>query len=304
MINSTDYQEKSPLYVSFCTQKGGAGKSVFTTLAASYLHYEMEFNVAVIDCDYPQWSIHKLREREKEQIIKNDFYLKKAKALFRKIGKPTYPVVSTKPETALEDAKKFLAGEARQYDLVLFDLPGTVNNRNVVEIFFNMDYLFVPITTSRINMESALSFVISINDVLTTPSGGIRLKNVYTFWNRMTGRERQELYNCYENAISELGVSIMQTSIPNSVKYDREQSITGSEYLFLSSVFPPDKPLLKGSNWDAFMDEFLKIIDLKTIRIMEIIAIEKKTFEQMMQSFESFAGQVKNLCGNGRENEN
>jgi hypothetical protein len=39
----------------------------------------------------------------------------------------------------------------------------------------------------------------------------------------------------------------------------------GSEYLFLSSVFPPDKPLLKGSNWDVFMDEFLKITNLKTI---------------------------------------
>jgi cellulose biosynthesis protein BcsQ len=265
MINSTDYQEKSPLYVSFCTQKGGAGKSVFTTLAASYLHYEMGFNVAVIDCDYPQWSIYKLREREKEQITKNVFYLKKAKALFQKIGKPTYPVVSAKPETALEDAKKFLAGEKRQYDLVLFDLPGTVNNRNVVEIFFSMDYLFVPITTSRINMESTLSFVTSINDVLKTSLGSIRLKNVYTFWNRLTGRERQELYNCYENAISELGVSILQTRIPNSVKYDREQSIVGSDHLFLSSVFPPDKPLLKGSNWDIFMNEFLNLTNLKTI---------------------------------------
>jgi cellulose biosynthesis protein BcsQ len=269
MMNLTDYQEKSPLYVSFCTQKGGAGKSVFTTLAASYLHYEMGFNVAVIDCDYPQWSIHKLREREKGQVTKNTFYLKKAKALFQKIKKPTYPVVSTKPETALEDAKNFLAGESergKQYDLVLFDLPGTVNNRDVVKIFFGMDYLFVPITTSHINMESTLSFVTSINDVLTTSSGSIRLKNVHTFWNRMTSRERQELYDCYEGAIEELGVSILQTRIPNSVKYDREQSIVGSEYLFLSSVFPPDKPLLKGSNWDVFMDEFLKITNLKTIK--------------------------------------
>jgi hypothetical protein len=36
---------------------------------------------------------------------------------------------------------------------------------------------------------------------------------------------------------------------------------------------------------------------------MEIVAIEKKTFEQMMQSFESFVNQVKNLCGNDRNNE-
>ena len=265
MIDSVNYQKKSPMYISFCTQKGGAGKSVFTTLAASYLHYEMGFNVAVIDCDYPQWSIHNLREREGGQITKNDYYRKKAYELFKKINKRTYPVVPTKPETALADAKQFLAGEERQYDLVLFDLPGTVNNRSVVEIFFNMDYLFVPITTSRINMESTLYFVTSVNNILGKNPSGIRLKNVYTFWNRMMSKERQELYECYENALSELKVSIMQTRIPNSVKYDREQSIDGSDYLFLSTIFPPDKPLLKGSNWDSFMDEFLKLTNLKTI---------------------------------------
>jgi hypothetical protein len=36
---------------------------------------------------------------------------------------------------------------------------------------------------------------------------------------------------------------------------------------------------------------------------MEIIAIEKRTFEQMMQSFESFVGQVKELCENNRNTE-
>jgi hypothetical protein len=36
---------------------------------------------------------------------------------------------------------------------------------------------------------------------------------------------------------------------------------------------------------------------------MEIIAIKKRTFEQMMQSFESFVGQVKELCQN-RQNKN
>jgi len=37
---------------------------------------------------------------------------------------------------------------------------------------------------------------------------------------------------------------------------------------------------------------------------MEIIAIEKKTFQQMIQSFENFVNQVRNLCGNNRNNEN
>ncbi|GHU57052.1 conjugal transfer protein TraA [Bacteroidia bacterium] len=259
---SENQKQNSPMYISFCTQKGGAGKSVFTTLAASWLHYELGFSVAVIDCDYPQWSIHKLREREKEQITKNGFYKKKAYELCKKIGKRTYPVVPVQPETALTKANEFLATEEINYDLVLFDLPGTVNNKSVVELFFNMDYLFVPITTSRINMESTLNFIVTVSDIIRK-NPQIRLKQVQTFWNRMTGRERQELYVAYENAMHELNIPIMQTRIPQSVRYDREQSISGNDYLFLSTVFPPDKPLLKGSNWDLFMNEFLKLTNLQ-----------------------------------------
>ena len=36
-------------FVAFSTQKGGAGKTTLTVLAASYLHYVKGFNVAVID---------------------------------------------------------------------------------------------------------------------------------------------------------------------------------------------------------------------------------------------------------------
>jgi len=76
-------------------------------------------------------------------------------------------------------------------------------------------------------------------------------------------RDRQRLFEIYGNALSELEVSIMQTRIPNSVKYDREQSISGNDNLFLSTVFPPDKQLLKGSNWDLFIAEFLELTNLK-----------------------------------------
>lgn len=37
---------------------------------------------------------------------------------------------------------------------------------------------------------------------------------------------------------------------------------------------------------------------------MEIVAIEKRTFEQMMQRFEDFTKQIKTLCGKSRSNEN
>lgn len=37
---------------------------------------------------------------------------------------------------------------------------------------------------------------------------------------------------------------------------------------------------------------------------MEIVAIEKQTFEHMMQRFEDFAKQINVLCGQSRSNEN
>lgn len=36
---------------------------------------------------------------------------------------------------------------------------------------------------------------------------------------------------------------------------------------------------------------------------MEIVAIEKRTFEHMMQRFEDFAKQVNALCGQNHSNE-
>jgi len=156
---------KQPLFIAFSTQKGGVGKTTFTTLAASYLHYSKGYNVAVMDCDFPQWSIHSMRKREAEQLQTNDFYQRKAVSMFETLGKSTYPVVCTRPDNdVLARAKEFLASEKTNYDILLFDLPGTINNEGVINTFLGMDYVFVPISASRLVMESTLPFIISVNE--------------------------------------------------------------------------------------------------------------------------------------------
>ena len=62
------------IFVAFATQKGGIGKSTVTALAASYLHNVQDHNVAVIDCDVPQHSIHGLRERETKLIAERLYF--------------------------------------------------------------------------------------------------------------------------------------------------------------------------------------------------------------------------------------
>ena len=65
-MESSNREPERYFSLSVCNQKGGVGKSAFTVLLASYLHYTVGHDVLVVDCDYPQWSIHAQRERELE----------------------------------------------------------------------------------------------------------------------------------------------------------------------------------------------------------------------------------------------
>ena len=42
--------KKEPLLIAFASQKGGVGKSAFTVLVASILHYQKGLKVGVVDC--------------------------------------------------------------------------------------------------------------------------------------------------------------------------------------------------------------------------------------------------------------
>jgi cellulose biosynthesis protein BcsQ len=254
--------KKEPLFIAFSTQKGGVGKSTFTVLAASFLHYVKGLNVAVMDCDYPQCSVYEMRKREIRQLETNLHYQSKAIALFDSLGKQTYPIVCAKPEEGIVKACEFLESEPAGYDVVFFDLPGTINNDGVIQLFMAMDYVFVPMAPSRMSMESTLSFIIPVNELLTEHKD-LNLKAIHLFWNRVDGRIKKEWLEHYEGVIRQFGLPLMQTAIPQSVRYDKEQSIEGSDAVFLSTIFPADKSLLKGSNLDLLVDEILEIIHLK-----------------------------------------
>ena len=125
-----------------------------------------------------------------------------------------------------------------------------------------MDYVFVPISASRLTMESTLPFIISVNEMKAIYQE-INLKEIYLFWNMVVAGSKRELYEHYENVINRFGIKLLETSIPRSLRYDREQSIEGNAPVFLSTIFPPDRTLLKDSNFDLLIAEILEIINFK-----------------------------------------
>ena len=252
--------KKEPVYVAFSTQKGGAGKTTLTILAASYLHYEMGYNVAVIDCDFPQHSILSMRQRDLKMAMEDEFYRGMAYEQFTRLDKKAYPVVESDTSKAITDAEEVVEDYDTEFDIIFFDLPGTLNNRDLVHTLAHMDYIIAPIAASRVVMESTLDYMISVRDNIVA-SGKSNIKTMYLLWNLVDGREKTELYEVYEAVIKELDFPLLKTFLPNAVRFRREQNIEHKP-LFLSTLFPPDKPLLKGSNVDTMTDELIEVLKL------------------------------------------
>lgn len=121
-----------PIYVAFSTQKGGAGKTTLTVLTASYLHYVKGYNVAVVDCDFPQYSIKDMRERDMTSATGDDHYKAMAYEQFKRLadtisieGKKNITLVSGKESMVFSSEKNIINGSAtnikleaaKEYDL-------------------------------------------------------------------------------------------------------------------------------------------------------------------------------------------
>lgn len=248
--------KKEIKYVAFSTQKGGAGKTTITVLVASYLHYVKGYNVAVIDCDYPQNSIAEMRERDLKMATNDEYYKSLAYEQFTRLNKRAYPVVESNTKEALADAEHLIP--QGDFDFIFFDLPGTLNNNDVIHTLAKMNYIIAPISADRLVMQSTLNYLVVVKDHLMQNSRS-NIEGLYLLWNLVDGREKTELYEVYEKVIRELGLPILKTFLPDTKRFRREQSIS-HKALFRSTLFPADRALVRGSNLDVLIEELLELL--------------------------------------------
>lgn len=254
MIMQTEMKESlnRPKYIAFSTQKGGAGKTTITVLVASYLHYVKNCNVAIIDCDYPQYSAYDLRKRDKEKMMQDEYYQSMAAEMFERIRKGIYPVASSKAADAIGLAERMTEKEGN-LDYIFFDLPGTINNTAVISLLAEMNYVFCPIVADNVVMKSSIIFT---ERFLKKMPG---IKGCYQMWNMVDRREKSEVYDMWAKILEDLDVPVLKTQMPNMLRFRKEQGET-RKGVFRSTLFPPDKALLKGSNVEELTEEVLSII--------------------------------------------
>lgn len=249
---------KKPLKISFSTQKGGVGKSTLTTLMGSVLHYRLGYQVAIMDCDYPQHSLFNMRERDKKTIMQNEYHKKAAMKQFQTINKKAYPIIKCMAENAQESAEEFLSQSEVTPDIIFFDLPGTVNTKGVLTTLKAMDFIFCPITADRLIVESTLSFSKAFLELPQMANGHNR-QALWLFWSQVDGREKTGLYEAYQRVIDELQINIMKTRIMDSKRF-RKEADDSLNFIFRSSLLPAELPLMKATKMDLFVEEFLKIV--------------------------------------------
>ena len=130
--------KKDTVLVAVCNQKGGVGKSTMTIMLAGYYHYLKGLNVAVIDCDYPQYSLVRMKERDMRTVENSDYFKQLLKSQYERIRKKAYTIVGSKAENARDAAEKLMNNG--NYDLIIVDLPGTVNSSGVINTIVNMRF--------------------------------------------------------------------------------------------------------------------------------------------------------------------
>ncbi len=187
---------------------------------ASYFNYVLK-NVAVIDCDSPQHSTNEERERESKLIMNDPYYKKLALNQFKSDIRGVYPVISSNTKDAITTACQLIDSSDTEFDIIFFDLPGTLNTKGVLTLIANMGYVFPPMIADRLAVESTLQFAVAMNEGYLSIGKG-NIKGMYLFWNMVDGREKTDIYNVYEKVTGELGLQLLKSFVPDTKKFRKD----------------------------------------------------------------------------------
>ncbi|WP_210521187.1 ParA family protein [Hymenobacter terricola] len=218
-----------PHIIAFATQKGGAGKSTIGTHVASALCYLYGYKVAMLDCDYPQNTLHAYRSHE-QGLLQSDVAFQER---LLKQGITPYPIAIASMEKAV-DAIDTLAES--DYDFILVDTPGTVNVVGLTELLERVDYIFLPMEADMGTIASTMSYMHILGNFTQAQRPESNLRGFYAFWNRFIKAEKRTVYTKTESLFQEKGYPLFNSRVESLVSIKEKRS----------TMFPmPEKELGK-----------------------------------------------------------
>lgn len=227
-----------PIIISIATQKGGVGKTTLTGMVAGQLHYVHALRCMAIDADFPQHSLHGLRDREEKALLSLPALSDLCMNFYAKHNFGTYPIFHTDEKPGNKTAADILSRiPTAGLDVILIDLPGSVNQEDTLATLLDVEYFFVPVTPDRVVIESTLSFHNLLRLMQEQFTGRCKLKEVRYFLTQVDARTKQDrILEQYREAFAEAGMVFLDTWIPKSVKFSKE-TLDGNA-VFRSTILP------------------------------------------------------------------
>ncbi|MBX9839679.1 MAG: ParA family protein, partial [Silvanigrellaceae bacterium] len=213
-------EKKQTRLIGFVNQKGGAGKSTSAMNLATAIWYDLDLNwdVALWDCDNPQFSVSKLRQQDELDIVNlidlvGNGKMKSFKkyiddlneVLDRRATTVAYPIrtvispesdakggsiINSQSSNKVEKTyiKDALYDSIGNYDVVLIDLPGKIDSNETIALLPYLDCLMVPIDFDSKTIDSSLStlqFLYTVAFNLKTQPSFLKDKRIFIYFAKM-----------------------------------------------------------------------------------------------------------------------
>ena len=92
--------------------------------------------------------------------------------------------------------------------------------------------------------------------------GKCNLKGIRLFWNMVDRRGRKNLYDAWNRVIHRMGLRLLSSHIPNTLRYNKEADPV-CKGVFRSTLFPPDPRQEKDSGLPELVEEICHAIGLE-----------------------------------------
>ena len=120
--------------------------------------------------------------------------------------------------------------------------------------------MITPITVDKMVMRSSLSSsTIVLDYVRNKPE--IPLRDILFFWNKIDYKANTEVFDIYRMMMQRLKLTVLETTVPDTCRYDKELSVSSKSY-FRCTLLPPPAKLLKGSGFVELANELKEKLKL------------------------------------------
>jgi len=190
--------------ISFYTEKGGAGKTLYSLLYSSYLCYYRRKKIILLDNDAPNYRLLSARGRELGSVQSGSAdtaaYARKVASVHKEVnasgGLAPYPVKTLASQDFFSGEEKkslanLFAGKlAPRYDVAVIDMPGSLTNNNAICTLGNrgmMSLVVIPLDVDLMSIQAGITTAGILNE---NAGGKIQMR---MFFNRVDPTEVSQL---------------------------------------------------------------------------------------------------------------